>query len=84
MSMQGDRADEYGRTLEEGLATLRPEHAYLVRDGVSGVQRDGEPRDYEVQSIRDGRWFAGRMMRSSESDVIAGLGGRDRVAARPG
>lgn len=71
MRMQGDRADEYGDTLEAGLATLRPEHARLVRDGVEGVRRDGEPKDYEVQSIRDGRWFAGRLMQSSASEVIA-------------
>lgn len=71
MTMRGDRADEYGTTMEAGLATLRPEHAQQVREGVAGVRRDGQPRDYEVQSARDGRWFAGRLMRSSESDVIA-------------
>lgn len=71
MTMRGDRAEQYGATMEAGLATLRPEHAQQVRDGVAGVRRDGLPRDYEVQSARDGRWFAGRLMRSSDSDVIA-------------
>ena len=71
MHMQGDRADEYGVTMESGLATLHTEHAAQVRDAVNAVRRDGEPRDYEVQSARDGRWFAGRVMRSSETDVIA-------------
>lgn len=70
MSSQGDRADQYGRTLESDLSTLRPEHAQLVRDGVTGVRHDGAPRDYEVQSV-DGRWFSGRLMRSSETAVIA-------------
>ncbi|MFN2537383.1 MAG: EAL domain-containing protein, partial [Mycobacteriales bacterium] len=71
MHMQGDRADEYGSTLESGLATLGPLHAQQVREAVEDVRRDGGPRDYEVQSARDGRWFAGRVMRSSDSDVIA-------------
>ena len=71
MHMQGDRADEYGATMEAGLATLRPAHAQLVRDAVAQVRATGEPRDYEVQSARDGRWFAGRIMQSSETDTIA-------------
>jgi PAS domain S-box-containing protein len=71
MHMQGDRADEYGSTMEAGLATLHATHAQLVRDAVEQVRATGEPRDYEVQSARDGRWFAGRIMKSSETDTIA-------------
>jgi PAS domain S-box-containing protein len=71
MTMQGDRAGEYGATMESGLATLRPEHASAVRQAVAAVRADRQPRDYEVQNGEDARWFAGRVMPSSETDVIA-------------
>lgn len=71
MTMQGDRAGEYGATMESGLATLRPEHASAVREAVAAVRADRQPRDYEVQNGEDARWFAGRVMPSSETDVIA-------------
>jgi PAS domain S-box-containing protein len=71
MQMQGDRADDYGGTMEAGLSTLWPTHAQIVREAVEQVRATGEPRDYEVQSARDGRWFAGRIMKSSETDTIA-------------
>jgi PAS domain S-box-containing protein len=71
MLMQGDRAEEYGDTMEAGLATLSAEHAQTVRDAVAAVRLDGLPRDYQVRNARDRRWFSGRVIRSSGTDVIA-------------
>jgi PAS domain S-box-containing protein len=71
MVMRGDRASEYGDTMEAGLATLSSEHAQAVRDAVAAVRVDAQPRDYQVRNAADGRWFAGRVIRSSATDVIA-------------
>jgi PAS domain S-box-containing protein len=71
MRMQGDRAADYGDTMEAGLSTLLPEDAQQVRDVVAAVRADGIPRTYEVRNLTDGRTFAGHVTRSSDSDVIA-------------